>query len=115
MSYYFNMIYDFLTLTTISLLCISISYFSKGFLRNCEISQTMCCCMCISSYFFDTIFSKILLASSGDIASLTMNILCTGDKSAVQRDFFKNNAGDLLPALKFLGGLHNFVIIFYLM
>ena len=46
-----------------------------------------------------------------------MNILCAGDKSPVQRDFFTNSAGDLLPALGFQGGLHNscnFVIIFCL-
>ena len=47
-----------------------------------------------------------------------MNILCTGDKSLVQRGFFTNSAGNLLPALGFLGGLYNFcnfVIIFCLM
>ena len=37
-----------------------------------------------------------------------MNILRAGDKSPVQRGFFTNSAGDLLPALGFLGGLHNF-------
>ena len=44
-----------------------------------------------------------------------MNILHVGDKSPVQRDFFTKSAGDLLPALGFLGGLYsfcNFVIIF---
>ena len=44
-----------------------------------------------------------------------MNILHAGYKSPVQRDFFWNNAGDLLPALGFLGELYNFcnfVIIF---
>ena len=33
----------------------------------------------------------------------------------MQRDFFKNSAGDLLPAIRFLDGLYNFcnfVIIF---
>ena len=47
-----------------------------------------------------------------------MNILRAGDKSPVQRGFFTNSAGDLLPALGFLGGPYNFfdfVIIFYLM
>ena len=46
-----------------------------------------------------------------------MNILCTGDKSLVQRGFFKNRAGNLLPALRFLGrlyNLHHFVIVFSL-
>ena len=47
-----------------------------------------------------------------------MNILCAGDKSPVQRGFSKNDAGDLLPALRFLGGLYNFcnfVVIFSLL
>ena len=47
-----------------------------------------------------------------------MNILHVGDKSPVQRGFLKNNAGDLLPAPRFLGRLYNlrhFVIIFSLM
>ena len=69
MSYYFNIIYDFLTFTTMLFICISTSYFSKGFLCDCEISQTMFCCLCICSILlvFDTIFSKILLVNSGDI------------------------------------------------
>ena len=37
-----------------------------------------------------------------------MNILCRGDKLPVQRGFFTNSAGNLLPALDFLGGLYNF-------
>ena len=37
-----------------------------------------------------------------------MNILRVGDKSLVQRGFFRTSAGDLLPALRFLGGLYNF-------
>ena len=41
-------------------------------------------------------------------SGLSMNILRAGDKSPVQRGFFTNSAGDLLPALGFLGGLHNF-------
>ena len=47
-----------------------------------------------------------------------MNILRAGDKSPMQWGFFTNSAGDLLPALDFLGGLYNFwnlVIIFSLM
>ena len=39
---------------------------------------------------------------------LSMNISRVGDKSPVQRGFFTNSAGDLLPALEFLGGLYNF-------
>ena len=49
-------------------------------------------------------------------AGLSMNILCMGDKSPVQRGFFTNSMRDLLPALGFLGGLYNFcnfVIIFF--
>ena len=42
------------------------------------------------------------------LAGLSMNILCAGDKLPMQRGFFKNNAGNLLPALRFLGGLYNF-------
>ena len=48
---------------------------------------------------------------------LSMNILRAGDKSPAQERFLKTSAGDLLPALRFLGGLHNFcnfVIIFSL-
>ena len=47
-----------------------------------------------------------------------MNILRLGDKSPVQRGFFTNSAGDLLPAQGFLGRLYNFcnfIIIFSLM
>ena len=47
-----------------------------------------------------------------------MNILHTGSKSLMQRGFFTNAEDDLLPALGFLCGLHNFcnfVIIFSLM
>ena len=49
---------------------------------------------------------------------LLMNILRAGNKSPMQRGFFTNSAGDLLPALGFLGGLYdfcNFVVIFSLM
>ena len=41
-------------------------------------------------------------------AGLLVNILCAGDKSPVQEGFFKNSTGNLLPALRFLGGLYNF-------
>ena len=47
-----------------------------------------------------------------------MNILHAGNKSPVQRGFFKQSVGDLLPALRFLGKLYNFynfAIIFSLM
>ena len=42
------------------------------------------------------------------VTGLSMNILCTGNKSSMQKGFFTNSAGDLLPALGFLGGLYNF-------
>ena len=35
-----------------------------------------------------------------------MNILHAGDKSPVQRGFFTNSTGDLVPTLGFLGGLY---------
>ena len=41
-----------------------------------------------------------------------------GDKLPVQRSFFKNSVSDLLPAVRFLGGLYNFcnfIIIFSLL
>ena len=41
-------------------------------------------------------------------SGLSMNILRAGDKLPAQRGFFKNSEGDLLPALRFLGGLCNF-------
>ena len=47
-----------------------------------------------------------------------MNILRVGDKSPIQRGIFKNSAGNLLLALRFLGRLYNlrhFVIIISLM
>ena len=39
---------------------------------------------------------------------LSMNILHAGNKSPMQRGFFTNSVGDLLPTLGFLGGLFNF-------
>ena len=44
----------------------------------------------------------------GICTGLSMNILHVGDKSPAQRGFFKKSAGNLLPALRFLGGLCNF-------
>ena len=62
--------------------------------------------------------SYVSVRCVGMNADLSMNILCEGDNSPVHRGFFTNSTGDLLPALGFLGGLHNFcnfVIIFSLM
>ena len=52
------------------------------------------------------------------LADLSMNILCLGDKSPIQRGFFKNKTSRLVPALRFLVGLYkfcNFVIMLSLM
>ena len=50
-------------------------------------------------------------------SGLSMNILREGDKSPVQKGFFTNSAGDVLPVLGFLGGLYNFcnfeIIVLY--
>ena len=37
-----------------------------------------------------------------------MNVLHPGNKWPAQREFFTEKAGDLLPALGFMGGLYNF-------
>ena len=42
------------------------------------------------------------------VSGLTMNILRVGNKSFVQRGFFRNSAGDLFPTLGFPGGLYIF-------
>ena len=44
-----------------------------------------------------------------------MNILHVGDKSLMQRGFFTNSMGNLMPALGFLYGLYNFCnfVIFF--
>ena len=47
-----------------------------------------------------------------------MNILRAGDKSPMQKGLFKTGIVDLLPVLRFLGRLYNFlnfIIIFSLM
>ena len=62
--------------------------------------------------------SSFLQCDTSESASLSMNILCIGNKLPVQKCFFKNRVGDSLSALRFLGGLYNFcnfVIIFSLM
>ena len=47
-------------------------------------------------------------STSHALIGLSMNILCAGDKSPVQECVLKTSADDLLSALRFLGGLHNF-------
>ena len=42
------------------------------------------------------------------IPGFSMNILCLGNESPVQRGFFTNSTGNLLPTLGFLGRLYNF-------
>ena len=37
-----------------------------------------------------------------------MKILRAGNKLLMQRGFFKNSVGNLLPTSRFLGRLHNF-------
>ena len=37
------------------------------------------------------------------VAGLSVNIVHVGNKLPMQRGFFKNNVGNLLPALRFLG------------
>ena len=68
---------------------------------------------------YDTVTQfRVNIKSVWHIAGLSMNILHVGIKSPVQRGFFTNGAGDLLPSLGFLGRLYNFcnfVIIFPLM
>ena len=52
------------------------------------------------------------------IPGLSMNILHAGSQSSVQRGFFKNSMGNLLPTIRFLVGLYNFcnfAIIFSLL
>ena len=59
-----------------------------------------------------------LLLMSQSYTGLSVNILRAGDKSPVQERFLKTSVGDLLPALRFLGGFYNFcnfVIILSLM
>ena len=68
MSYYFNIIYDFITSTAILFLCIAASYFPIRFVTLKSVKP----CFAVFTYvlfylFFDTIFSKILLVNSGDI------------------------------------------------
>ena len=49
-------------------------------------------------------------------ADLSMDILCACNRLPLQRGFFKYSTGNLLPVLRFLGGLYNFcnfVIIFF--
>ena len=54
---------------------------------------------------------------NGGVAGLSMNILHASDNSPMQRGFFTNSTGDLLPTQVFLGELYNicnFVLIFSL-
>ena len=69
-------------------------------------------------YFFSLTQASFQLTLLNAVTGLSMNILHVGDKSPTQSIFFTNSMGDLLPALRFLGGLYNFcnfVIIFPLM
>ena len=88
--------------------------------KNLDESKFACGVFLDFQKVFDTVNHKILLAKLQhySVTGLSMNILHAGDKSPVQERFFKNSTGDLLPALRFLGGLYNFcnfVIILSLM
>ena len=41
------------------------------------------------------------------VTGLSMNILWKDNRSPAQKGFFKNSAGNLLPALRFQGELYN--------
>ena len=59
---------------------------------------------CYQNYWLSNSHGMVGMKSPG----LLMNILHEGDKSPVQRGFFTNSVGNLLPTLWFLGGLYNF-------
>ena len=54
------------------------------------------------------LMSCLFFHSKMGTTGLSMNFFHAGNKSPVQRGFFTNIAGDLLPTLGFLGGLYNF-------
>ena len=69
----------------------------------------------VSLHLFNLFLSFLFMSSD---SGPSMNIMCEGNKSPMQRGSFKNSVGDLLPALRFLGGLYNFcsfAIVFSLM
>ena len=71
----------------------------------------------LNCFLQNKFFMKINHRGHRPKAGPSMNILHTGDKLPVQRGFFTNSSGDLLPTLGFLGRLYNFcnlVIIFSL-
>ena len=51
------------------------------------------------------LLKKIPNISNFFVLDCTNRPFRAGDKSSVQRGFYKNSAGDLLPFLSFLGGL----------
>ena len=72
---------------------------------------------CIYIYYkiYNILYCKIIYTMY--TPGLSMNILHVDNKSPMQQSFFTNVAGNLLPALEFLGRLYNFcnlVIIFSL-
>ena len=69
MSHYFNIIYVFLTFTTILFFVYLLPVFQKGFFVTVK-SVKPCfdvCAYVLFYLFFDTVFSKTLLVNSGDI------------------------------------------------
>ena len=77
--------------------------------------------MIVFYHYVIAIFAFIIITNivaTITLTDLSMNTLHAGNKSPVQRDFFTNSTGDLLPTLGFLGWLYNccnFLIIFSLM
>ena len=70
-----------------------------------------CRCICFISLIRDVGNVKGTFINESDCSTgLWMNILNMGNKSPVQRGYFKNSAGDLLSALRFPGRLYNFCI-----
>ena len=58
--------------------------------------------------FFLWNFACVIFKGYLQVTILSMIVLCAGEKSPMQKGFFKNNMDHLLPALRCLGGLYNF-------
>ena len=100
----------------------SVFYKISNFSRK-SLSKKSCTCSVFSvdskNYLpVNILFVVFKIIEKRANTDLSMNILCAGNKSVMQRDLFKNSAGYLLPTLRFLGGLynlHHFLILFSLM
>ena len=97
--------------------------FSRNDLQRFDVSWARSSCSFTNCQQYLTVMFLILKTANCKSyfitdTDLSMNILHAGNILPVQRGFFKNSASDLLPALRFLGRLHNFysfVITFSLM